>query len=178
LTTSGKNTKKHVHSIFLHTSRCSPFPKFSLRFLLPSLPLQQTRLLHPTASTAAPFFLSSDSHTAVPTDPQLLPAPRKHFLLLLSAAVRLHQQLPATPGETHTCSSSSQLPSHFSSASGASPHFNRSFSPSVSSTATERRQQATSPSPSTNAHRPAAPWSSDRPLEEEETGSAVKQIQP
>jgi hypothetical protein len=80
-------------------------------------------LLHPTASTAAPFFLSSDSHTAVPTDPQLLPAPRKHFLLLLSAAVRLHQQLPATPGETHTCSSSSQLPSHFSSASGASPPF-------------------------------------------------------
>jgi len=93
-------------------------------------------LLHPTASTAAPFFLSFDPHTAVPPDPQLLPAPRKHFLLLLSVAVRLHQQQPATPGETHTCSSSSQ--------------------------------QATSPSPSTSAHRPAAPWSSDRPLEEED----------
>jgi len=114
----------------------------------------------------------------VPTDPQLLPAPRKHFLLLLSAAVRLHQQPPATPGETHTCSSSSQLPPHFSSASGASPHFNRSFSPSVSSTATERSQQATSPSPSTSAHRPPAPWSSDQPPEEEETGSAVKQNRP
>jgi hypothetical protein len=40
------------------------------------------------------------------------------------------------------------------------------------------RQQATSSSPSTSAHKPAAPWSSDRPPEEEETGSAVKQNRP
>ncbi|KAL9383758.1 hypothetical protein Peur_024082 [Populus x canadensis] len=59
----------------------------------------------------------------------------------------------------------------------SNPIHDRSSSPSVS-TATKRRQQATSPSPSTSAHRPAASWSSDRPLEEEETGSAVKQIHP
>ncbi|KAI5566840.1 hypothetical protein BDE02_13G047700 [Populus trichocarpa] len=168
-------------------------------------------LLHPTASTAAPFFLSSDPHTAVPTDPQLLPAPRKHFLLLLSAAVRLHQQPPATPGETHTCSSSfhsAPAPAPASTTTAAvSPHHSgavSSSSPSGGSSnpqpglsqptphfppgqRTDRlhqrrlykvtRQQATSPSPSTFPHRPAAPWSSDRPPEEE-TGSAVKQNRP
>jgi len=98
----------------------------------------------------------------VPTDPQLLPAPRKHFLLLLSAAVRLHQQPPATPGETHTCSSSfhsDPAPAPASTTTAAvSPH----HSGAVSSSSPQRwQQQPTARSLSTDPPLPSG--STDRP---------------
>jgi len=180
-----------------------------------------------------PLCLSSPQQTNTHTRPRplpfhfsLKPAPSslpfsssrtlsKPQLLHSQPPRRLHQQPPATPGETHTCSRSSNSypapastttaavsPYHSGAVSSSSPQRwqqQQQQQPTAGSLSTDpptslrvngqtdlhqrrlykvTRQQATSPSPSTSAHRPAAPWSSDRPLEEEETGSAVKQNRP
>lgn len=120
-----------------------------------------------SASPAFPqaFFLPLDSQSTSNISPSLcnkpqqpattpLPWPKEHQMIAADPplASTIRSKAPSSP-QTGPSFSSNR-----SSLSLCFPHFNRSSSPSVSSTATERQQPATSSSPSTSvADRSAAP---------------------